>query len=159
MDELHDPSEWASGHFLSYRHHILLAEDDGDMRRMLAAELRRDGYTVTELSDGTALLQHMRSLTQGDAGCPNLLISDVRMPGVSGLQVLHELQVTHPALPVLIITAFGDDRTHVLASSFGAETILDKPFSFAELRAAVYCALEPLDRGRDNRPFDSETGP
>ncbi len=114
---------------------VLLAEDNVDMLDMLEGALRRDGYQVTSVSDGQDLLA---AIQQRPAyGClPELIISDVRMPGLSGLQVVARLRETDCTTPVILISAFGDVETHAQAERLGA-TLLDKPFLLEELRQAA----------------------
>ncbi len=115
---------------------ILLAEDDGDMRQLLAKTLRADGLTVIEVGSGTELLDRLASmLLHGKEGF-DLIVSDVRMPGKSGLEVLGGLRRSDWSVPVVLITAFGDDELHAEASRLGA-TLLDKPFELERLRRLI----------------------
>lgn len=117
------------------RMHILLAEDDLEMRRMLSETLRRDGYAVTEAKNGSELLEYL----DGPDALRDVhaIITDVRMPGISGLQALDWLQhVRVLNVPVLVITAFGDHRVREQAARLGAE-LLEKPFELDELRARI----------------------
>ncbi|EAU65127.1 response regulator [Stigmatella aurantiaca] len=118
---------------------LLLAEDDSEMRCMLSRALRRSGFHVTELRDGretVSLLSHCA--TQTPEQMPHLLISDVRMPGCTGLEVLAHLRRSHSCLPVILITSFGDEETHEEARRLGAAQVIDKPFDLDELCAAAW---------------------
>lgn len=148
LDDDHDEAMFASGHLLSRRYHLLVAEDDGDMRALIAVDLRRDGYRVTEAVDGSDLLERLRELEQS-ANLPDLVVTDVRMPGASGLDALEFLQRIRASVPVVVITAFGDIATHSLAHELGATYTLDKPFALSDLRVTVYAALELVDSGQD----------
>ena len=119
--------------------HILLAEDDDEMRKLLAAALRADGYAVEEAYNGMDLLAKVaRSLLHGSSAVPvDLVITDIRMPGFSGLEVLAALRETNRTVPVILITAFGDLETHQEARRLGANAIFDKPFDVDDLRTAV----------------------
>ncbi|MBI5489591.1 MAG: response regulator [Deltaproteobacteria bacterium] len=119
--------------------HVLVADDDDEMRRTLAAALRRDGYVVTEASDGDDVVDHVRlSNLCVESGPPlDAVVSDIRMPGPSGLGVLMAVRAVAPALPVVLITAFGDAELHAEARARGADAVLDKPFDLDELRAAL----------------------
>jgi DNA-binding response OmpR family regulator len=118
---------------------VLLAEDDHEMRRMLAGALRREGYAVREARDGDELLEQVRSsVLQSDGGTTvDLVISDVRMPGPSGLDVLRIIRAQDCAVPVILITAFGDADLHRTAQECGATLVLDKPFEVGDLCAAA----------------------
>lgn len=123
---------------------ILLAEDHAETRALLASRLRKDGYEVVEASNGHQLLNEMGSALLGDSdSLPDLVITDVRMPGVSGLQVLTGLRASSWSMPVIIITAFGDAEIHAEARRLGVSAVLDKPFELEDFRAAVVRAVGP----------------
>jgi DNA-binding response OmpR family regulator len=113
------------------RYRILLAEDDHEMRTLLAMALRKSGYKVLECSDGIGMLTHLAAFLLPDefAREPlDLIISDIRMPGVTGMEVLEGKPKNRDFPPMILITAFGDAETHALAKQFGAAEIFDKPF-------------------------------
>jgi DNA-binding NtrC family response regulator len=109
---------------------VALAEDDDDLRSLLATMLRRAGYRVREFSSGSQLL---RTLGPAAPGGIDLVISDIRMPGASGLEVLATLHSGEQPVPVVLMTAFGDRSTHEKALEMGAAALLDKPFELDEL--------------------------
>ena len=117
---------------------ILLAEDDADMRKTLSSLLRAYGYQIVECSDGLDLLK-MFSASQLQIHAPrySLLISDIRMPGLSGLEILERFRGKRGFPPVILITAFGDLETHIKARESGAVAVLDKPFEIDELLAMM----------------------
>jgi len=112
--------------------HVLIAEDDADMRALVALTLRRDGYFVEEVRDGWALLASLEA--------PNILldlvITDIRMPGLSGLDVVERIRTKSESVPVIVMTAFGDEEARATATRLGA-VLIDKPFSMDALRTAV----------------------
>jgi two-component system, response regulator, stage 0 sporulation protein F len=117
---------------------VLVAEDDAAMRTLLARVLRTAGYTVLECRDGWELLDIM------DASLPNdehphvdLVITDNRMPGITGLDLLALGQVTRDFPPTILITAFGDMDTHAEARASGAVCVFDKPFDLDRLLERV----------------------
>ncbi len=117
---------------------ILVAEDDLEMRRFLVTALRMDGYSVTEAANGDDVLSYVGPyLHAGMEFCFDLIISDIRMPGIDGLDILAGLGMCDQAPPVVLITAFGDARTHADAERLGAVMLLDKPFDVDELRAVL----------------------
>lgn len=115
---------------------ILLAEDDPAMRTLLATMLTRTGFEVVPCADGNALLRELRR-SHDDVRPPSLIVSDVQMPGATGLDVVHESRRIAPSVPVILITAFGDERTHRRAKQLGAAAVLNKPFDLGELRALI----------------------
>lgn len=125
------------------RPRILLAEDDPDMREMLSFVLWRAGYAVDAMSDGLSLL--LRLSEAGTACCVDwdLVISDIRMPGVTGIEVLEYLHSRKDLPPLLLITAFGDNETHDLAQRLGAVTLIDKPFDLEVLLHEVQRVILP----------------
>ncbi len=119
---------------------VLVAEDDPEMRALLVAVLRRDGCEVSVVHDGVQLAERLRALGQGDAlGTVDLVISDIRMPGMSGLQALAHLARSGARPAVILITAFGDSETHADAHSLGAQAVFNKPFDLDDLRTVVAC--------------------
>ncbi len=115
---------------------LLLAEDDGEMRRLLATVLRNDGYTVLEAADGQEMLEAYDAARA--AGTPvDLVVADIRMPRLTGLEVLEKICGDAVPSPVILITAFGDAVTHERAYALGAAAVLDKPFEFDDLRSVV----------------------
>jgi len=108
------------------------------MRSVVADALRGDGYDVVELADGGRLLVNIAArLKDGTAGDSlDLIVSDIRMPICSGLQILSALRDAHWHTPVILMTAFGDDATRRHAESLSA-VLFDKPFDLDDLRTAV----------------------
>jgi len=123
---------------------VLLAEDDDAMRAMIASALRRDGYEVLEARNGLELWQLLADqVGDGPVRKPAFVISDIRMPGATGLEVLAALRARNPTTPVVLTTAFGDAETHAEGDRLGAQLVLDKPFDLAALRAVVRLLLGP----------------
>jgi len=121
---------------------ILVAEDDAEMRRLVVEALRRDGYDVVAISDGGRLLvalAHEMAQRSGE-DLADLVVSDVRMPICTGIQILEQLRASHWAMPVILMTAFGDTATRERARALGA-LLFDKPFDLGDLRAAVASLL------------------
>ena len=108
------------------------------MRALLAWRLRKDGYEVTECDHGIDLINRIDPLDgPGESDEFDLVVSDIRMPGFTGLDVLAALREADWAMPVIMITAFGDKETHSEARRLGAARVFDKPFDLDELLKAV----------------------
>ena len=91
---------------------ILLAEDDGEMRRLLAQELCAVGYDVIQCCNGRDLLAHFESfILNNDVLDFKLVISDILMPGLTGLEIFEDLHSYQGFPPTILITAFGDENT------------------------------------------------
>jgi DNA-binding response OmpR family regulator len=131
---------------------VLLVEDDDGMRDMLAAVLLRDGCRVVEAADGEGALDWLGAgAVDGDLWrVPSLIVSDIRLPLVSGLEILVGVSRSCRRVPVILITGFGDEATHTRALELGAERVIDKPFAMSEFRAAVALALGEHDRLRSS---------
>lgn len=123
---------------------LLLAEDDPELRRMMARALRRRGYAVVEAHDGRELVEVLLRAVTGERGLmPALIVSDVRMPGHTGLEVLARLRRIDWRTPVILLTAFGDPETHAEAERLGAAALLDKPFDLDDLCSAATTLVPP----------------
>ena len=125
---------------------VILAEDDTEFRRLLASVLQQEGYEVVEAPDGLALLASLENTLTVRRERPDafLVVADVRMPGLSGLDVLAILRCATWRTPVILITAFGDEATHAEGQELGAVAVLDKPFDVDVLRAAVKETIPPF---------------
>lgn len=116
---------------------ILLAEDDKALRTLLAAMLLRDGHAVWQAESGTELIRSLSSIAQAGVFVPDVIITDVRMPGPSGLDVLLALRRARWATPVVLMSAFVDDTVKRTAEALRAYRVFDKPFEPAQLLLAV----------------------
>ena len=118
----------------SHRPRILVAEDSYEMRRLIATTLDAHGYDVVEARDGMELLDLIEaSALRGSEDRYAAVISDVRMPWLSGMDVMAILNAASWPTPMILITAFGDDETHAEGNELGAIAVLDKPFEMEEL--------------------------
>ena len=127
---------------------ILLAEDDAEMRKMLAEILEGEGYEVVQVEDGYELLDELAAqILCEEPESFDLVLSDIRLPGCSGLQVLGGLRDGDWLTPFLFITAFGDEATHAEAYRLGG-VVLDKPFALDDLLDQVRRLVSP-DRYRE----------
>ena len=124
--------------------HIVVAEDDVEMRRLVAHVLMKDGYDVEQVPDGSALLTRVASsLLEWPRMQPiDLIVTDVRMPHFSGLDVLKALRLARRGIAVLVMTAFGDRRVRTEVQNLGG-VLLDKPFTPRSLRALVRDMITP----------------
>jgi DNA-binding NtrC family response regulator len=116
---------------------VLLAEDDLEMRRLLVCTLQRAHCEVTEASTGLQLSEQLQLAQEAHSPSFDLVISDVRMPGCSGLDVLGALRRTDVRTPVILITGFGDAETHAEAHRLGALAVFNKPFDMDDLHTLV----------------------
>lgn len=117
---------------------VLVAEDDREMRRLVVEALQKDGHDVTEANDGGRLLVRLAEVFDRDPAMAavDIIVSDVRMPICSGLDLIERMFEARWRIPCILMTAFGDDDIRRRAGAVGA-LVLDKPLSLDELREAV----------------------
>ena len=123
---------------------LLLVEDKNELRAMLRKALERSGYTVDEAPDGTAAIQKVRARRY------LLVITDLKMPGASGLEVLRETKHADATIPVILLTAFGSVEEAVTAMKEGAFDFLQKPVDLDHLKLLVQRAARQQELLREN---------
>jgi CheY-like chemotaxis protein len=117
---------------------ILVVDDEPDVEILFRQQFRRDlrsgRFTMEFAQSAPAALQRI-----GDAEGVSLILilSDINMPGMTGLELLPKAKALRPDVPVIMITAYGDEDTKRTALERGAETLLTKPIDFATLRAEI----------------------
>ena len=114
--------------------HILLVDDDGEIRRLVTKFLRESGFRVTPVRDGREMRETLKSTSV------DLIVLDLMLPGVSGLELCRELRA-ESAIPIVMLTARGDDLDRVLGLEFGADDYISKPFNTRELAARIRAVL------------------
>jgi two-component system, NtrC family, sensor kinase len=124
---------------------ILVVDDERDMRLLLRYQLEQEGYAVTEASDGQVALRLLRECP------PGLIITDVRMPFMSGLELLREARQLLPATEVIVATGYAEVETAIECMRAGAFDLLRKPFNIHEMYS---CVTRALDRYRLNASAD-----
>ena len=118
------------------RGRILLADDEASARNGLAALLRGEGFEVDLAEDGEKALARLQETA------PEVLVTDLHMPGLDGIQLLQRAREAFPELVVVMVTAFADVDTAVKAMQSGAEHYLTKPVQLDELVVVVERALK-----------------
>lgn len=113
------------------RARILVVDDEASIRDLCARVLTRNGFAVTSASTGEDALRYLQDNSF------DLIISDIRMPGVSGVDVLETAKTLYPSISVILITGFGTTEILARANQSGAARILTKPFDALELLATV----------------------
>ncbi|GLR78764.1 response regulator (plasmid) [Azospirillum oryzae] len=116
--------------------HVLIVDDDRDIRELVSGYLKRNGLRVTLAADG----RQMRSFLERDR--VDLIVLDIMMPGDDGLVLCRELRAgRHAATPVLMLTARNDEMDRILGLEMGADDYLAKPFAARELLARIKAIL------------------
>ena len=114
---------------------ILVIEDDPSLLMGLTLNLEKEGYRVRPATDGR------RGLAELDRGEPDLVVLDLMLPGVNGLDILRRIREDDAGLPVVVLTALGTEGDKIRGLDLGANDYVTKPFSIAELLARIRAAL------------------
>lgn len=123
------------------KEHILVVDDEQNMRNTLAFILETANYHVTTAAEGRSALEEILAAREGDRPV-DLLITDMRLPGLTGLQLIDELNYLKIKIPVLVITAYGDRSLLLELERTGCADYLDKPFDYKELVRRVDSLME-----------------
>ena len=128
----------------SSRKRVLVLDDENAIQRLLKIVLESEGYDVVTTDDGRLALEMIRQQPI------DLIIQDLRMPKMDGLQFLRHLKEQSPELPSIVLTAYGTLETAVEAMRLGAYTHINKPFDTDEIRLTVSRALERIELRKKN---------
>ncbi|WP_088536735.1 sigma-54 dependent transcriptional regulator [Geobacter sp. DSM 9736] len=132
---------------------ILICDDEEGIRKYLAKMLKGQGLGVETFADGKSLLSRLESGAGDDA---DLLIQDVRMPDLDGIQVLKQVKKLRPSLPVVVMTAFGTIDSAVEAIRLGASDYVTKPFPKEKILGVIGNILEKEQLRQENRVLREE---
>ncbi len=131
---------------------ILVVDDERSMRDFLRILLQKNGYKVETADNAEKALSYLQDATY------NLVISDIRMPGMSGLELLGTIKEEYPTLPVIMITAFASPNDAVSAMKNGAFDYISKPFNVDEIKSVIESATSKKS-SRDLTPPQPESFP
>jgi DNA-binding NtrC family response regulator len=134
------------------RARVIVIDDDPDSLGSVATALRRDGYDVHPFADPSAGLAHLAS--EG----ADVVVTDLKMPGISGMEVVARVVADYPGVSVVVLTAFGTVYNAVEAMRAGASDFLEKPVGIPQLRAAVFKAVKDRERNRELEQLREEMG-
>src|SRR5687767_12860080 len=127
---------------------VLVVEDNANLAFGLTRSLESEGYDVEAAEDG------IRGLEMARSGNPDLVVLDLMLPGMDGYSILKKLRSEGKDVPVLILTARGEEADKVFGFRLGADDYVTKPFSLSELLARVQAILRRAKSG-DRRDGDS----
>ena len=130
--------------------HILLVEDDIELSTLVEKRLSESGYSVDTAATGTQALEKVEEKV------PNLVLLDVMLPELDGLEVCRRLRSQHPLLYIIMLTARADELDRVVGLEVGADDYVTKPFSLQELVARVRAALRRLRLTAEQKPASDE---
>ncbi len=131
---------------------ILIIEDEAKMRRLLELNLGEDGFKTLSAGDAETGLKLL------DSEPVHLVLTDLKLPGMNGLEFLHTAKQKNPSLPIVVMTAFGSVETAVEAMKAGATDYVLKPFSLAEIRMVVHKELDNSRLREENRSLREALG-
>src|ERR1700678_712024 len=131
---------------------ILIVEDEAKMRRLLELNLGEDGFTTFSAGDAESGLKLLRE------NAIDLVLTDLKLPGMNGLEFLQAVKRQNAALPVVVMTAFGTVETAVEAMKAGASDYVLKPFSLAEMRMVVHKEVDVRNLREENRSLREALG-
>ena len=120
---------------MNTRPKLLVVDDDRELAQMLVEYLEREGFDVATAATGSEGLQRLATAP------PDFLVLDVMLPGATGFDILRSLRGAHSRIPVLMLTARGDDVDRILGLELGADDYLAKPFNPRELAARIRAIL------------------
>jgi len=133
---------------------VIVAEDDPDVRMLVSVALRGMGYEIIEAASGAELLDRLADglISDDPHAQPDVIISDIRMPGLTGMEILAGLRQAHWSTVFVLMTAYADGNTLDEAQRFGVDALFEKPFDIDELvTAVVTMAPTPLHHHRGKR--------
>jgi DNA-binding NtrC family response regulator len=131
---------------------ILIVEDEAKMRRLLELNLGEDGFTTLSAGDAETGLKLLRANTV------DLVLTDLKLPGMNGLEFLQAIKSQNATLPVVVMTAFGSVETAVDAMKAGASDYVLKPFSLTEMRLVIHKELDVHNLREENRSLREALG-
>ena len=124
---------------------ILIVDDERSMREMLEIFLKREGYSVISSANAADALASVAGEETFD-----LIITDINMPGLSGLDLLREVKSSVPDIPVIMITAYGSPDSAVEAMKLGAADYITKPFRIEEIKNRISAVIERRKLAEEN---------
>jgi DNA-binding NtrC family response regulator len=131
---------------------VLIVEDEAKMRRLLELNLGEDGFTTFSAGDAETGLKLLRD------NPIDLVLTDLKLPGMDGLEFLQTIKRQNAALPVVVMTAFGSVETAVEAMKAGAADYVLKPFSLTEMRMVIHKELDVRNLREENRSLREALG-
>ena len=113
------------------KYNILAVDDDDALLKLLSKELLREGYLVAMASDGDKAIEQLQKMKY------DLVILDIKMPRVNGLEVLKFIKTNYASTKVIMLTAYADVRNAVESKRLGAEDFMEKPYDLGELLSTI----------------------
>jgi two-component system response regulator PrrA len=131
---------------------ILLAEDDEESRRLLSRALAVDGFEVAAFGNARVVFELLRDSSGDERAMFDLVIADVCMPEMSGIDLVRVLRARSPTVPVILMSGIDDERTTSEASALGVAAFFVKPFDLDDLRTVVRYHVRTIPPRSSARP-------
>ena len=131
---------------------VLIVDDDTTLAEVVAGYLIRAGHEISRVTDGRSALQHV------DQAPPDLIVLDLMLPEINGLEVCRRVRAEHPNILVIILTALSEEDDRIAGLEMGADDYLTKPFSPRELVLRVDSLLRRTSVGRSGSNDDDHAG-
>ena len=129
--------------------HICVLDDDKSIRWVLDKALKKENYNVSCFENVESFLEDFQKIS------PDIIISDVRMPGINGIDMLEKIKREYPSIPIIIMTAFSDLETTVSSLQKGAYEYITKPFDIDNVISIVNSACNNISKSSLNSPLDN----
>lgn len=129
---------------------ILIVDDDASIRDMLSIVLKKEGFTIDTAENGRTFLGKIKKNPY------DLVISDIKMPDINGIELLKKIKQVNPQIPVIMITAYASTNDAVLAMKYGAEDYIIKPFNIEELKILINKSIRQRDMEIENLRLKKE---
>lgn len=129
--------------------HICVLDDDKSIRWVLDKALKKENYNVSCFENVESFLEDFQKIS------PDIIISDVRMPGINGIDMLQKIKREYPSIPIIIMTAFSDLETTVSSLQKGAYEYITKPFDIDNVISIVNSACNNISKSSLNSPLDN----
>ena len=129
--------------------HICVLDDDKSIRWVLDKALKKENYNVSCFENVESFLEDFQKIS------PDIIISDVRMPGINGIDMLQKIKREYPSIPIIIMTAFSDLETTVSSLQKGAYEYITKPFDIDNVISIVNSACKNVSKSSLNSPLDN----
>lgn len=111
---------------------ILIVDDQKGVRRLLEELFKKEGWEVSVAGDG------LEAIDKVEGSIPDLILMDVKMPNMNGLEAAHAIMARHPGIPIIMMTAYGEIEVVRQALQAGVKRCISKPFDIATLRNMVH---------------------
>ncbi|MBC8384418.1 MAG: response regulator [Candidatus Cloacimonetes bacterium] len=127
---------------------ILVVEDNIDMQFLLVNLLKKEGFEITTVSNGLEALNNIENID------PSLVLLDIRLPGMNGLEVLEKIRKLNRNIPIIMVTAYANIKDASRSIRLGAKAYITKPFDYIDLIKTIKRELKVISRGQNEKNYN-----